>query len=288
MRLKKFVTTFVCAVLPLTLGACHPGKTAEAAAKEPVAATVNGTPITAKMVDLIAKRGASAGRPDTPQARATIIDQLALQVVLADEAIKKGLDKSPEVAEQVAALKQSVLANAYVEDYLKSNPVSDAQVQEAYDRIKATITGDEYRIGHIVVEKESEAKDIIAKLNKDPSAFAKLAAERSKDQGSKDKGGDLGWFDASKMPSEFAPVVSGLEKGKITQQPVKTDFGYHVVLLEDSKPIEAPPLDEVKEQLTQQLQQQNVKKQLDALKAAAKIQVADATGAETPAPAAGN
>jgi peptidyl-prolyl cis-trans isomerase C len=284
----KFATPIVNATLLLALVACHPGKTAEATAKEPIAATVNGTPITARMVDLIAKRGVSAGRPDTPQARATIIDQLALQVVLADEAIKKGLDKSPEVAEQMAALKQSVLANAYVEDYLKSNPVSDAEVKEAYDRIKANITGNEYRVRHIVVENESDAKDIIAKLNKDPGAFAKLATQRSQDQGSKDRGGDLGWLDASRMPPELADAVSGLDKGKFTEAPVKTEYGYHIVLLEDSKPIEAPPIEEVKERLSQQIQQQNVKKQLDALKAAAKIQVADASDSVTPVPAAGN
>jgi peptidyl-prolyl cis-trans isomerase C len=208
--------------------------------------------------------------------------------VLADEAIKKGLDKSPEVAEQMAALKQSVLANAYVEDYLKSNPVSDAQVQEAYDRIKANITGTEYRVRHILVEKEAEAKDIIAKLNKDPGAFAKLATERSKDEGSKDKGGDLGWLDASRMPAEMNAAVSQMEKGKFSETPVKTEYGYHVILLEDSKPIEAPPIDEVKEQLSQQIQQQNVKKQLDTLKAAAKIQVADASGSAPAAPAAAN
>jgi peptidyl-prolyl cis-trans isomerase C len=284
----KFVTPIVKAALLLTLGACNPGKSTEATAKEPVTATVNGTPITAKMVDLIAKRGVSAGRPDTPQARATIIDQLALQVVLADEAVKKGLDKSPEVAEQMAALKQSVLANAYVEDFLKNNPVSDAQVKEAYDRIKANITGDEYRVRHILVAKESEAKEIIAKLNKDPGAFAKLAVERSIDQSSKDKGGDLGWLDASRMPPELNAAVGGLEKGKFTETPVKTEYGFHVVLLEDSKPIEAPPIEEVKEQLSQQLQQQNVKKQLDTLKAAATIQVADASDSATPATAAGN
>jgi len=237
--------------------------------------------ISQRMVDLIAKRGANAGRPDTPEARATIIDQLALQIVLSDEAVKKGLDKSPEVAEQIGAIRQSVLANAYVEDYLKNNPVSDETIQAAYDRIKATITGNEYKARHILVAKEAEAKDIIAKLKKDPASFEKLAKERSTDLGSKDKGGDLGWFDLKRMDPEFGAAVSKLEKGKFTTEPVKTQFGYHVILLEDSKPIEAPSLDEVKGQLTQQIQQQNVKKQVDALKAAAKIEIA---GAPPPPP----
>ncbi len=285
MQFLKTGTLIVGAALLLTVAACDPAKPATQTAKERAAATVNGTPISQKTVDLIAKRGESAGRPDTPEARATIIDQLTLQVVLADEAIKKGLDKSPEVAEQIEAMKQSVLANAYVEDLLKTNPVSDADVQAAYDRIKATIIGNEYKASHILVEEESDAKDIIAKLKKDPSAFAKLAAERSKDEGSKDKGGDLGWFDLTRMVPEFGEAASKLEKGRFTEEPVKTQFGYHVILLEDSKPIEAPPIDEVRTQLTQQIQQQNVKKQLDTLKAAAKIEVAGAADSTAAAPA---
>jgi peptidyl-prolyl cis-trans isomerase C len=240
----------------------------------PVAATVNGTPISQRTVDVIAQRGASSGRPDTPESRKNLVDQLTLQVVLAQEAIKKGLDKSPEVAEQMETIKQSVLANAYVADFIKTNPVTDEAVKAEYERIKATITGTEYKARHILVEKEADAKDIIAKLKKDPGAFAKLAMERSKDEGSKAQGGDLGWFDLSRMVPEFGAAVSKLEKGAFTAEPVKTQFGYHVILLEDSKPVEAPPLEEVKPQLTQQLQQQYVKKQADALKAAAKIEIA--------------
>jgi len=286
MRFGKSATLVFCAALLLAVGACNPAKNDSVAtpavsiAKEPPAATVNGTPISQRMVDLIAKRGVGAGRPDTPEARSTIIDQLTLQVVLSEEALKKGLDKSPEVAEQMAALKQSVLANAYVEDFIKNNPVSDEAVKAAYDRIKGTITGNEYQARHILVDKESEAKEIIAKLKKDPGAFAKLAIERSKDEGSKDRGGDLGWFDLKRMDPAFGAAVSKLEKGTFTEEPVKTQFGYHVILLEDVKPIEAPPIEDVKTQLTQQIQQQNVKSQIETLKAAAKIEIAGA-----PAPA---
>ena len=290
MRIGKSGTRFVCAALLVGVGACSPAKNGDAAkpaapaVEGPIAATVNGTPISQRMVDLIAKRGVGAGRPDTPEARSTIVDQLTLQVVLAEEALKKGLDKNPVVAEQMEAMKQSVLANAYVEDFLKNNSVSDEEVKAAYDRIKATITGNEYEARHILVDKESEAKDIIAKLKKDPGAFAKLAIERSKDQGSKDRGGDLGWFDLRRMDPEFGAAVSKLEKGKFTEEPVKTQFGYHVILLEDVKPIEAPPIEDVKTQLTQQIQQQNVKKQMEALKAAAKIEITAAPStASTPA-----
>ena len=269
----------------LALGACNQAKDAKPAdtpAKGPAAATVNGIAISQSTVDMIARQGAGSGRPDTPEGRKNIIDQLALQMVAADEAVKKGLDKTPEVADQIAMMKQSILANAYVADLVKNGAVTDEQVKAEYERIKATITGNEYKARHILVEKESDARDIIARRKTDPGAFAKLAMEKSKDQGSKAKGGDLGWFDPSRMVPEFGAAVSKLEKGKFTQEPVKTQFGYHVILLEDSKPIEAPPLEEVKPQLTQQLQQQNVKKQLDALKAGAKIEIVGAA-AQPPA-----
>ena len=266
----------------LALGACSADKTADpaaAAAKGPAVATVNGKAISKSRVDMIIEQGARSGRPDSPESRKAIIDQLALQAVVADEAIKKGLDKSPDVAEQIEAVRQSILANAYVQDFIKSNPVSDESLKAEYERIKATISGNEYKARHILVEKEAEARDIIAKLKKDPGSFAKLAAEKSKDPGSKANGGDLGWFDPRGMVPEFGAAVSKLEKGKITETPVKTQFGYHVIQLEDSKPVAAPPFEEVKPELAQRLGQQNLKKQLDDLKAKAKIEMAEAPAA---------
>ena len=271
----------------LAIGACSQEKGAKSAAQpstEPAAATVNGTPISQKTVDMVAKQGVAAGRPDTPESRKAIVDRLALQMVIAQEAIRKGLDKSPEVAEQIDTVKQTILANAFVQDLIKNSPVTDDMLKAEYERIKATITGNEYKARHILVAKEAEAKDIIAKLKKNPGAFEKLAMEKSMDAGSKARGGDLGWFDTSRMVPEFGAAVGKLEKGKFTEEPVKTQFGYHVILLEDSKPIEAPPLDAVKPQLSQQLQQQNVMKQLDALKAAAKIEVAGASPSAPSAP----
>jgi len=283
----KFIRSWILlASAALLLGACNPTKdamSADQASKSPAAATVNGTAISQRMVDTIAKRGASSGHPDTPEARVTIVDQLTLQLLIAQEAIKKGLDKIPEVAEQMDTVRQSVLVNAYVADFLKNNPVTDEMVKAEYERIKATITGTEYKARHILVDKESEAKDIIAKLERDPGTFEKLATERSKDEGSKAQGGDLGWIDLTSLVPEFGAAVSKLEKGQFTQEPVKTQFGYHVILLEDSRPAQAPSLDDVRAQLTQRLQQQNVKKQIETLKAAAKIEIADAS-ASTPAP----
>jgi peptidyl-prolyl cis-trans isomerase C len=281
MRFIRSRIFLASAAALLAIGASHPALSADQASLGPVAATVNGTPITQGAVDRLAQQGVSQGHPDTPETRKAIIDQLALQLVIAQEAVKKGLDRTPEFAEQVDALKQSVLARAYVQDFIKNNPVSDELVKAEYERVKATVTGNEYKAGHILVETQSEANDIIAKLKEDPGAFAKLAKERSKDAGSKDKGGDLGWLDLTAIAPEFGAAVGKLEKGKFTQAPVQTQYGYHVILLEDAKPIEAPPLAEVKPLLTQQLQQQRWEQQLDALKATAKIEV---VGAAAPAP----
>jgi peptidyl-prolyl cis-trans isomerase C len=277
----KSLMLLVSAASVLALSACNSKENAKSSAndsKEAVA-TVNGVAITKSRVDIIARQGASAGHADSPEARKSIIDQLAMQMLVSEEAIKKGLDKSPEVQEQMEVLKQSVLANAFVQDYIKNNPVSDDVLKAEYDRIKAKITGTEYKARHILVATEAEAKDIIAKLKKDPASFEKLAMEKSIDPGSKARGGDLGWFDLSRMVPEFGAAVSKLDKGKISEEPVKTQFGYHVIMLEDSKPIEAPPFDEVKPKLAQSVQQLNLKKWLDDLKAKAKIVIVEAPAA---------
>ena len=174
----------------------------------------------------------------------------------------------------------SVLANAYVQDFVKTNQITDEAVQAEYDRLKATVTGSEYKARHILVEKEADAKALIAKLKKKPDQFAKLAKEKSKDTNSGANGGDLGWFDLSRMVPEFGAAVSKLEKGKMTEEPVKTQYGYHIIIVDDVRPIEPPPLDQVKQGLTQQLQQQALKKNLDDIKAKAKISIVAAPEAK--------
>ena len=272
----------------LALGACNSSQTEKPAApatptvapveKEPIEATVNGVDITKRRVDMVAKQ--AGGQADNPEVRKNIVDQLTMQMLVAEEAVKKGLDKSSEVTEQLDVIRHSVLANAYVQDFVKNNPVTDDMLKAEYDRLKATVTGSEYKARHILVEKEADAKAIIAKLKKNPALFEKLAKEKSKDTVSGANGGDLGWFDLSRMVPEFGAAVSKLEKGKMTEEPVKTQYGYHVILLEDSRPIEPPAFDEVKPNLTQQLQQQAMKKNLDEIKAKAKIEIVEAPAAK--------
>jgi peptidyl-prolyl cis-trans isomerase C len=278
------------ALAMLALTACTPkdaDKSAAAGAstatKEVVAATVNGLPINKKEVDMVLKQ--QRGMPDTPETRKMVIDNIAMQLLVAQEAVKKGLDKTPETMDEIEMAKQSVLAQAYVQDYIKTNTISDAQLNAEYDKLKAQASGNQYKARHILVKTEDEAKAIIVKLNKDPKSFEALAKAQSLDPGSKAKGGDLGWFDAHSMVPEFGAAVAKLEKGKFTQEPVKSQFGYHVIMLDDTRPSTSsiPPLEQIKAGLSQQLQQQNLKKMLDDMKAKAKIDIVAAAPASAPA-----
>lgn len=271
------------AVALLALSACTPKDGAKDSAKGPNAATVNGIAISQKQVDMILKQQAAQGMQDNAESRKMIIDNLSLQIILAQDATKKGLEKTPEVADQLDMIKQSILAQAYVQDYIKTNPVTDAMLSAEYEKIKAQASGNQYKARHILVEKEDEAKDIIAKLKKDVKSFDALAKAKSKDPGSKDKGGDLGWFDPRGMVPEFGAAVAKLEKDKFTEEPVKSQFGYHVILLEDTKANPIPTLEQVKPRLSQQVQQQNVQKMLDDVKAKAKIEIVAAASASATA-----
>jgi len=277
MYLKTGVL-ILSAISMLALNGCDVAKSS-APAKPGIAATVNGTAINDSRVDLMVKQSAAQGQPDSPELRAKIIEHLAMQMIVAKEATKKGLEKTPEVAEQLELARQSILAGAFVQDYLKKNPVSDQMLTAEYDKIKGMVSATEYKARHILVKDEAEAKDIIARLNKNPKAFDALAKEKSIDPGSKVNGGDLGWFDPQAMVPEFGAAVAKLEKGKFTEEPVKSSFGYHVILLEDSRAKQFPPLEEVKPMLEQQVQQQNLKALLDDLKSKAKITLPKAAAA---------
>jgi len=252
-----------------------------------VAATVNGTPIHAATVDMMVKERTAQGQPDTPELRKAIIENLAMQTLVANEATKKGLDKSPEVTRQMELVKTSLLANTFVQDYLKNNPVTDAAIKAEYDKQIGKNGGSEFKARHILVQGEADAKDIIAKLKKDVKQFAALAKAKSMDPGSKANGGDLGWFNPAGMVPEFGAAVAKLEKGKFTEEPVKSQFGYHVIILDDSRAITPPAFDErVKEGIKQSLQRQNMKTFLDDLKAKAKIEIKGQPATPTAAPAA--
>jgi peptidyl-prolyl cis-trans isomerase C len=278
MMFIKSRILLVSAVSLLTLSACHSKEkeSAGASAKptnDAVVATVNGSPITTSQVDVMVRQSTAQGQPDSTDLRNKIIENLAVQTLLAQEAVKKGLDKKPETQSQLELVKKSVIANAFVQDYVKNNPVTDEMAKAEYEKIKKQRSGNEYKARHILVAKESDAKDIIAKLKKDPKQFAALANQYSIDPGSKSNGGDLGWFDPHKMVPEFGAALAKLGKGQITQEPVKSQFGYHVIMLEDSRPVQIPSFDEIKDQMKRQMQQQNLQRLLDEMKSKAKIEI---------------
>ncbi len=275
------------AVSVLTLSACAPSDALKPASspKTPVAATVNGIAISEERVNLMVSQHAAQGQTDIGEMRQGIIDQLAMQFLVSQEAVNKGLDKSPEVTEEIELTRESILARAFVQDYLKNGTVSDEVLAAEYERIKGEVAGNEFKARHILVEKETEAKGIIARLKANPRVFDSLAKQSSRDHGSSSSGGDLGWFDPRGMVFEFAAALAKLEKGKFTEEPVRTQYGYHVILLEDSRPKAIPSLDQVKPALQQQLLQRNLKKLFEEIKAKAKIEVVQLpSAAPSPAP----
>jgi peptidyl-prolyl cis-trans isomerase C len=286
-----FVTArilMVGAASVLALSSCNRTETPQPAhnANSAVAAMVNGTAISEQRVSLMAAQYAAQGQSaDNPELRQGIIDQLAMQLLVSQEAVKKGLEKSPEVVEEIEVTRQAILARAFVQDYLKNGTVSEEVLAAEYERIKTEMAGNEFKARHILVEKEAEAKAIIVKLKANPNGFGNLARQSSRDRGSSDNGGDLGWFDPRGMVPEFAAALAKLEKGKFTEEPVKTQYGYHVILMEDSRPKALPPLDLVKPSLKQQLLQRNLKNLLEETKAKAKIEIVKAPSpAPLPAP----
>ncbi|MCU0804007.1 MAG: peptidylprolyl isomerase [Burkholderiales bacterium] len=233
-------------------------------------ATVNGVAIPKARVDAIVKAQAAQGQPDSEQLRAAVRERLIELEVLAQEANRKGVAKNPDFQQQLELQRQQALANALVQDYIKANPVDDAVAKAEYDKIRAQAGDKEYKARHILVDKEDDAKDIVAKL-KAGQKFEDLA-KVSKDPGSKDRGGDLDWNSPAAYVKPFSDALVKLQKGQYTMVPVQTQFGWHVILLEDVRPTKFPPFDDVKNELKQRIAQQNVAKYVADLRAKAKVQ----------------
>ena len=206
--------------------------------------------------DFLLKERLAQGQPDSPELRNAVREELNTRELLVREAKKKGLDKTPDVKNQMDLTAQTVLVRSYVNDWVKANPIPDAQLKQEYDKIKAQIGDKEYKVRHILVDKEDDAKQIVASLQKGEK-FEKLA-EQSKDPGSKANGGDLDWNAPANFVKPFSDAMVKLEKGKFTAQPVQTQFGWHVIRLDDVRDAKVPSYDEVKPQLTQRLQSQHL------------------------------
>jgi len=239
-------------------------------AEEKSAAMVNGVSIPQARIDLRVKAAAAQGQADSPELRKAIREDMINMEVLVQEAARLGLDKNSDVVQQVELTRQQVLAGAFVQDYAKKHPVSEDQLKQEYDKLKAKLGSKEYNARHILVETEEEAKAIITQLGK-KAKFEKLA-EKSKDTGSASQGGSLGWNIPGNFVPEFANVMINLNKGDYTKEPVKSQFGWHVIKLDDVRDMKAPSFEEIKPQLQQRMQQQSVQKVIADLRAKAKIE----------------
>jgi peptidyl-prolyl cis-trans isomerase C len=215
--------------------------------------------------DFMVKQRTSQGQPDTPELRAAVRDELNTRELLVREARKQGLDKNPLVKTEMDLTSQTVLVRAFMADYLKAHPVPEDQMRKEYDVIKGQIGDKEYKVRHILVDNEADAKEIIAALQKGEK-FEKLA-ERSKDTGSKINGGDLDWNAPANFVKPFADAMVALPKGKFTTTPVQTQFGWHVIEVDDIRDAKVPPYDEVKPQLAQRMQGKEVEQYLKDLRA---------------------
>jgi peptidyl-prolyl cis-trans isomerase C len=253
----KPATLAIAALTALAAIACAPAYAQDKAApakSQAATGTASKELYPKAYFDLLLKERLTQGQPDTPELRKAVAEELNTRELLAREAKKKGLEKNSDVKTQMDLASQTVLVRAYVSDWLKANPVSDAALHKEYDSIKTQMGDKEYKVRHILVEKEDEAKDIIAELQKG-TKFEKLA-ERSKDPGSKANGGDLDWNAPGNFVKPFSDAMVKLPKGKFTATPVQTQFGWHVIEVDDIRDAKIPSFDEVKPQLQQRLQAQ--------------------------------
>jgi peptidyl-prolyl cis-trans isomerase C len=250
--------------------AAKPGSAAAAPAAATVV-TVNDAKIDAKMVDTFLQ--AVTGKPAaeaTKEQRDALVEQLVNMTLAAQAAEKDGLAKDADVRARLTLLQTQILAEAASEKYTKAHPVSDDEVKKEYDDQVAKMPK-EYKARHILVEKKETAESIIRELASGGD-FAKLAKTESKDPGSAANGGDLGWFSAQSMVKPFSDALTTLQKGAVTQTPVQTQYGWHVIQLEDSRAPEVPAFEEVKEQVKMLAQRKKLQTYLDELRKTAKIQ----------------
>ncbi|GAB3265076.1 peptidylprolyl isomerase [Chitinimonas naiadis] len=260
MQTKIFAPALIAAMLA---GAAF-------AADKPVA-VVNGVAIPQTQMDYILKQLAERGAKDSPELRAKIREDLITNEVVAQEAAKRGLNKDADFQIEVAMAQQNALLKAFVQNFQKTSVISNETLKAEYDKLKAQMPSKEYKARHILVETEKEANDIIAALKKGKK-FEDLAKEKSKDPGSKVNGGDLGWAAPTNFVKEFGDAMTKLNKGQVTAAPVKTQFGFHIIKLDDVRQPQGPAFEEVKAGIQQQLQGQELNKLIADLRTKAKVE----------------
>ena len=275
-QLRNLAVALVAGTFAVAAGAQDkaPAKPkADTAAKKAPGAklVVNGVTIPQSRIDAMNKELNAQGQPDNAERQQAVRDELVNREILAQAAAKRGLDKNADIQAQMDMARQAVLVRALFENEVKTNPITDADLQKQYEQFKGSMGTNEYKVAHILVDKEDDAKQIIDSLNKGGD-FAKIAKERSKDPGSKDNGGDLDWGPSARYVKPFADAVTTQQKGKISAAPVKTDFGFHVIRVDDVRPLKVPEFSEVKEQFRQRAQQQQIQKMVMDLRQKAKVE----------------
>jgi len=259
-----------CDQMQSSLNTTESGSTPGAAVVGDVIATVNGSPITRQVLDVYKQQRAAKGiSPDTSDDAAVLNELVALEL-MSQEAVNSGARTDPVVSATLDQLDRSTLAGAAIKSFITSNEASDEELRSAYDTGVGK-PGKEFNARHILVETEQEAKDIIVMLD-DGGDFAELAKEKSTGP-SGPNGGELGWFGAGQMVKPFADAAAALEKGSYTKEPVQTQFGWHVIRLEDSREGTPPPFDDVKERLKIMLANQKLQQHIEQIKASATIDI---------------
>jgi peptidyl-prolyl cis-trans isomerase C len=273
MKLRTFAAILLA--VPAIAAAQEAAKPAAKAAAKPAArgpvATVNGVAIPAARQDFMVQQQRTRGAPDNEQTRNAVREDLITREVVVQEATRAGIAKQPDVQVQMDIARQDVLVNAYLRDWVQKHPATELEMQQEYDRARAQAGDKEYRARHILVDNEDQAKQILADLKKG-AKFDDLAAKNSKDPGSKDRGGDLDWQVPAAFDKAFSDAMVKLEKGRMTDVPVRTRFGYHIILLEDVRQTRFPTYAEVKPRIQQQMMQNKVDEMLRGLRAKAKVE----------------
>ena len=232
-------------------------------------AIVNGKAVPKERAEVLRQQVERSGRPVTPDVEGQIKEEVIAREIFMQEAQKRGLEGSADFKVQMELARQTILIRELFTDYQKNNPVTDAEIQAEYDKFVAANSGKEYKASHILVEKEADAKAIIASIKKG-AKFEDIAKKQSKDPGSGAKGGDLDWANPSNYVPEFSQALLKLKKGEVTSAPVKSQFGWHIIKLEDERVAQFPEFEEVKAQIMQRGTQAKMAKFRDDLKAKAK------------------
>jgi len=234
-------------------------------------AVVNGTPIPKARADALIEQLVHQGQQNSSQLQMAVREELVNREVLMQEALRRGLQNRPDIKAQIAVAQQTVVLRALIEDFVKKNTPSDAEVTARYNALIKDAGGKEYHLHHILVDNEQQAKDLIAKI-KGGASFEDLAKQFSKDPGSGKNGGDLDWSDPKAYVPEFANAATHLQKGQMSDEPVHTQFGWHIIRVDDVRNITPPPLEQVRAQIVQQIQQEKLQAFEEGLRKNAKIQ----------------